>query len=155
VLLNEGDDIQVALQEPLALPEIVLPPDTQNEIQAAGLNITLLDYRLGRDPFKVENQITLTLDIQNQTSHTFGSFDIGLVDEYGNAYSTSPFGANSMLVFRLEAQSQIKGQLSFSVKSPAVRHYLVFYKPYTREILAKISLTEALKHLSSKQKRLG
>lgn len=148
VILNEGDQIQVALQEPLQLPVINRPPDTENEIHAEGLDVKITQYTLGRDPFKVEKQITLKLQVHNQTRYTFGSFDMALMDEYKNVFAVSPFGSDNMLVFRIPSKSIFTGQASFSVKSPESRHYLVFYKPYTREILAKISLTQALKDLA-------
>lgn len=151
ILLNEGDEIKVALEEPLALPTITLPPDTANEIHEPGLNVQVTDYALGRDPFKVENQIQLKLAIDNQTNYRFGSFDMALMDEYQNVYSVSPFGGNdSMLVFQMDPHSQTSGAFVFSVKSPEMRHYIVFYKPYTRDIVAKISLTEALKTLRTR-----
>jgi hypothetical protein len=148
VLLNEGDQIKVALSEPLTLPAMDLPPDTQNEIHASGLNVAITGYTLGRDPFKVENQISLKLKIDNQTAFTFGSFDLAMMDEYNNTFSLSPFTNEGMFVFQIDPKSQFAGEAVFSVKSPDSRHYLVFYKPYTREVIAKISLTEALKNLS-------
>lgn len=150
VLLNEGDEIQVALQEALSLPEIILPPDTQNEIHAQGLTVQVADYILERDPFRIENQIRLKVKIDNQTDYKFGSFDIALVDEYQHAFFLSPFGETGMLILQIAPKSQLVGDLTFNVKSPQLRHYLVFYKPYTREVVAKVSLTEALKNLRIK-----
>ncbi len=152
VYLNEGDTIKVVLKEPLALPGMILAPDTQNEIHAAGLDVQITGYTLERDPFKVENQIGLKLAINNQTAHAFGSFDVALVDEYNTLYYVSPFAGESMLVFQLKPNSQLEGELAFSVKNPDAKHYLIFYKPYTREVIAKVSLTEALKKLSQAPK---
>lgn len=152
VLLNEGDEIKVVLQEPLTLPGMILPPDHENEIQAPGLDVAITGYNLGRDPFKVENQITLSLAISNQTSYRFGSFDMALMDEYNNVFAISPFGAKSdMFMLSIPENSRFTGSVSFSVKTPDVRHYLIFYKPYTRDVIAKVSLTEALKKLSVKK----
>ncbi len=150
ILLNEGDQIKVALEKPLTLPTIHRPPDTVNEIHAEGLNVSLTDYQLTRDPFKVEHQIELKVKVDNQTSYQFGSFDLVLMDEYNNVFAISPFGRGNMM-FRIGPKSEKEQMLSFSVKSPDLRHYLVFYKPYTREVLAKISLTEALKQLSHQE----
>lgn len=152
VLLNEGDEVAVALEEPLQLPVVVTPPDSQNEIHAEGLDVKITDYSLGRDPFKVEKQINLQLQITNKTQYTFGSFDMALIDEYNDTYFVSPFGNDSLLTFQIAPDSQLSGEVSFSVRSPELRHYLVFYKPYTREVLAKVSLTEALKQLTTKDK---
>ncbi len=149
VYLKEGDEIQVALEKSLNLPVVNVPPDTQNEIHANGLHVQVVGYSLGRDPFKVENQINLKLKIDNETQYTFNSMDLALVDQYNNTYSLSPFGDDSMFIFQIPPDTKYSGDATFSVKSPEVRHYLVFYKPYTREILAKISLTEALKNLSN------
>ncbi len=149
VLLNEGDEIQVALQEPLQLPTMNIQPDTQNEILAQGLNVKVADYTLGRDPFRVEKLITLKLVIDNQTDYRFGSFDMALVDEYNDVFSVSPFGENTDFVMQVEPKRQTTTQLAFSVKNPDSRHYLVFYKPYTRDVVAKISLAEALKALTN------
>jgi hypothetical protein len=150
VMLNEGDTIKVALNEPLQLPEVKVLPDSVNAIEAPGLNVQVTDYTLGRDPFKVENQINLKLNIDNQTDYEFGSFDLALLDEYNNVYSPSPFGQDNLLAFHIAPKSQLSGVVTFSVKSPDVRHYLVFYKPYTRDILEKIPLSEIIKELSSK-----
>jgi hypothetical protein len=51
-------------------------------------------------------------------------------------------------VFQLKPQESFSGKATFSVMSPDLRHYLIFYRPYSREILAKVSLTEAMRHLS-------
>lgn len=151
ILVNEGDVVQVALEAPLQLPELIRGEDIQNEVQAPGLNVQVTDYKLGRDPFRVENQITLGLKVDNQTDYTFGSLDIALMDEYDNKFAVSPFGESSTLIVRVNPGSADTMKLSFSVKAPEVRHYLVFYRPYTREILAKISLTEALNTLQAKK----
>lgn len=152
VLFNEGDEIKVALQESLELPSMILPPDTENEIHAAGLDVNITGYTLGRDPFKSEKVINLQLEVKNQTDYQFGSFDLALMDEYNQVYSLSPFGDDGMFIFQIQPNSQFSGKAAFSVMSPELKHYLVFYKPYTREVVAKVSLREALKHLSKKQK---
>lgn len=149
VILNEGVEIKVALEAPLDLPVIIVPPDTDKEIHAEGLNVKVTDYALGRDPFKVENLINLKLSIDNQTELNFGSFDIALMDEYDNTYFVSPFGNQTRLVFQIPSKSQLTETVSFSVRSPDLKHYLIFYKPFTRDVMAKVSLTEALKNLSS------
>lgn len=152
VLLNEGDEIKVALQETLQLPVLQLAEEASQEIHLPGLGVQVLDYTLSRDPFKVERQLNLKLSIDNQTPLTFGSFDVALVDEYNHTFAVSPFGNDSLLVFRIEPNRTTTGTLSFSVVSPELRHYLVFYKPYTRDVIAKISLSEALKSLQSGRK---
>jgi len=149
VLINEGDVIKVALQEPLSLPEVVIAPDKTNELQAPGLNVQIADYKLGCDPFKVENMIHLTLKIDNQTDYQFGSFDMALIDEYNDVFQLSPFSQDDLYMFQIKPHSKLTGSVSFNVKAPGLRHYLVFYKPYTRDIIAKISLKEALKSLSA------
>ncbi|HEU5116980.1 MAG TPA: hypothetical protein VFT74_09925, partial [Isosphaeraceae bacterium] len=57
----------------------------------------------------------------------------------------------SMFIFQISPKTRFSGEATFSVKSPELRHYLVLYKPYTREVLAKVSLSEALKQLSHKE----
>jgi hypothetical protein len=148
VVLNEGDQIRVALQQPLNLPAFERPLDSEAEIHVPGLQVQVQGVALGRDPFKVENQVVLKLAIDNQTSYTFGSLDVALMDEYNQVYALSPFGDGDMFVFQLKPQESFSGKATFSVMSPDLRHYLIFYRPYSREILAKVSLTEAMRHLS-------
>lgn len=149
VTLHEGDTIQVALTEPLQLPGMTLAPDIVNEIHLPGLGVNVTHYRLERDPFKIANQIALQLRIDNQTDYRFGSLDMVLMDEYQNVFPISPFGGKDMFAMQMQPHSVTEGEAVFNVKSPELRHYLVFYKPYTREVVSKISLTEVLKKLAN------
>jgi hypothetical protein len=90
-------------------------------------------------------EITLTLDILNQTENTFSTFDIGLEDELlGDLYFPSSFGDTDMWSNKIKPGSHINSKITFSVDSVKSPHKLVFFKPYSREPLIKFALTDAM-----------
>ena len=151
VELHEGDTIKVALNEPLDLPTMTRAPDTVNEILSNELTINVKDFALTRDPFKTENVVQLTLDINNQSAYSFGALDMAVMDEFGAQFQLSPFTNADSMFSTIEKGKVTKGQYSFSVQNPQARHYLVFYQPYTRNIVTKVSLTEAIRKIYASQ----
>ena len=100
--------------------------------------------RIDRHPFGEMTEITLTLDILNQTENTFSTFEIGLEDELGNVFFPSPLGDTGMWSSKIKPSSRLNSNITFSVDNVKSRHKLVFFKPYSREPLAKFALTDAM-----------
>jgi hypothetical protein len=140
--IPEGAEVKVKLGAPLKLPTIDtkdLPHDEQ--VALDGLAIAVTGVRLDKDPFGESKELTLTLDLTNQTTHAFSLFDMALVDEYGVAHYASPFGDTGLWFQRLGPNARLRGNLSFSVDDPTLQHYLVFYEQYSRKTLAKIAIS--------------
>ena len=98
--------------------------------------------RIDSHPFGEMTEIKLMLDILNQTENTFSTFDIGLEDELGNLFFPSPSGDMGMWLSKIEPNSHLNSNITFSVCSAKIRHKLVFFKPYSREPLVKFALTD-------------
>jgi hypothetical protein len=137
VMLQPGDELHVKLSEPLKLPTMTMPDETAEDFSIPGLQVKVAGMGINRHPF---GEITLTLDILNQTDNTFSTFEIGLEDEQGNVFFPSPLGDTG----KIKPRSQSNSKITFSVDNVKSRHKLVFFKPYSREALAKFALTDAM-----------
>jgi hypothetical protein len=143
-MLQPGAEMQVKLSEPLKLPTMTMPDETAEDYSLPGLKVKVAGMRIDRHPFGEMTEITLTLDILNQTENTFSTFDIGLEDELlGNLYFPSPLGDTGRFS-KIKPSSHLNSNITFSVDSVKSRHKLVFFKPYSREPLAKFALTDAM-----------
>jgi hypothetical protein len=143
VMLQPGAEMHVILSEPLKLPTMTMPDETAEDYSLPGLEVKVVGMRIDRHPFG-EMTITLTLDILNQTENTFSTFDIGLEDKLlGNLYFPSPLGDTGRFS-KIKPSSHLNSNITFSVDSVKSRHKLVFFKPYSREPLAKFALTDAM-----------
>jgi hypothetical protein len=144
VMLQPGAEMHVILSEPLKLPTMTMPDETAEDYSIPGLKVKVAGMRIDRRPFGEMTEITLTLDILNQTENTFSTFDIGLEDELlGNLYFPSPLGDTGRFS-KIKPSSHLNSNITFSVDSVKSRHKLVFFKPYSREPLAKFALTDAM-----------
>ena len=139
-MIDQGAQIKIQLREGMTLPTVTMPTASLDDIQLAGLTVQVLGLSVQADPFGQQREMTLALDLQNQTPHRFSMFDIALEDELGTLHYPSPFGDTSLWFNRLEPNSRMRGKLSFSVDDPTLTHHLVFFKQYTRERLAKIAV---------------
>jgi hypothetical protein len=144
VMLQPGAEMHVILSEPLKLPTMIMPDETAEDYSIPGLKVKVAGVRIDRHPFDEVPEITLTLDILNQTENTFSTFDIGLEDELGNLFFPSPLGDTGMC--KIKPSSHLNSNITFSVCTVKIRHKLVFFKPYSREPLAKFALTDAMQH---------
>lgn len=142
VMLEPGAEMRVKLSEPLKLPTMTMPDETAEDYSIPGLKVKVAGMRIDRHPFGTE--ITLALDILNQTENTFSTFEIGLEDELGNVFFPSPLGDTGMWSSKIKPSSHLISNITFSVDSVKSRHKLVFFKPYSREPLAKFALTDAM-----------
>lgn len=141
VALQPGAEMHVVLSEPLNLPTMTMPDATAEDFSIPDLKVKVAGMRIDRHPFEDKSQITLTLDILNQTENTFSTFDIGLEDELGNLLLPSSLGDTSM---QIKPGSHLTSKINFSVNNVKMRHKLVIFKPYSREPLAKFALTAAM-----------
>lgn len=144
VMLQPGAEMRVKLSEPLKLPTMIMPDETAEDYSIPGLEVKVAGMRIDRHPFGGMTDITLTLDILNQTENTFSTFDIGLEDELGNLFFPSPLGDTGIRSSKIKPSSHLNSNITFSVYNSKIRHKLVFFKPYSREPLAKLALTDAM-----------
>lgn len=154
-MIQPGTEIRVSLSEPLELPTMNMPAADADNFNLDGLDVKVLGSRVDRDPFGELNELTLTIDVSNATENVFTSFDIGLEDEYGNLFYPSPFGDSGLWFHKLMPNSKMHGNVSFNVDDPKRQHYLVFFKQYTREKLAKIAITDSMQVDKKTQKQLA
>ena len=144
VMLQPGVEMHVKLNEPLKLPTMNMPVETAEDYSIPGLKVRVAGMRIDRHPPGEMSEITLTLDISNQTENTFSTFEIGLEDELGKVFFPSPLGDTGMWSSKIEPKSHRNSTITFSVENVKIRHKLVFFKPYSREPLAKFALTDAM-----------
>jgi len=144
VMLQPGAEMHVMLSEPLKLPTMTMPDETAEDFSIPGLKVKVAGMRIDHHPSGGVSEITLTLDILNQTENTFSTFEIGLEDELGNVFFPSPLGDTNMWSSKIKPNSHFKSNVTFSVDNGKSPHKLVFFKPYSREPLAKFALTDAM-----------
>lgn len=141
IMLQPGTEMHVQLNEPLKLPTMTMPDETAEDYTVPGLEVKVAGMRINGHP---SGEITLTLDILNQTENTFSKFEIGLEDELGNVVIPSPLGDTGLWSSEIKPSSHFNSNITFSVDNVKCRHKLVFFKPYSREPLAKFALTDAM-----------
>ncbi len=144
VLLPPGAEMHVKLSEPLELPTMTMPAETAEDFSIPGLEVKVSGLRIDRHSLGEMNNIALTLDIVNQTEYTFSTFEVGLEDEEGKVFFPSPLGDTDLWSSKIKPGSHFKSNITFSVDNIKNRHKLVFFKPYSREALAKFALTDAM-----------
>lgn len=144
VLLPPGSEMHVKLSEPLKLPTMTMPAETAEDFSIPGLEVKVSGLHIDRHANSQVNEIALTLDIVNQTEYTFSTFEVGLEDEEGKVFFPSPLGDTDIWSSKIKPGSHLKSKIIFSVDNIKNRHKLVFFKPYSREALAKFALTDAM-----------
>lgn len=149
VLISPGDEIKVKIRSSEAIPVMKHEALRQDELAYEGLDVTVCDVFLEKDPFDNLNTISLDLVIKNYSKTDFTSFDIALVSDLHNVYRPSIFTdyKNSLAMKNIKRGESVSGILSFSVDSPKRQHWLVFYDKRTNKPLAKISIDNARKDL--------
>lgn len=143
-LIQPGAEIKIKLQDSLVLPTVNMPDEAAENLVLPGLTVNVNGIRIGKDPFGENTEITLSLDIVNQTENTFSFFDMALQDENGTMHYASPFGDTGIWFQRLQPNGRVRGNITFSVDNAKLRHKLVFFKQYTRQPIAEIALTSAM-----------
>lgn len=143
-MLQPGAEIRIKLAEELRLPTMNMPDASAEDYALEGLDVKILGLRYDKDPFGEPCEVNLTLDISNKTENTFSTFEIGLEDEYGNVFFPSPFGDTGMWFSKITPNSKTTSNVTFNVDNTKLKHKLVFFKPYSREPLAKFALADKL-----------
>jgi hypothetical protein len=144
VMLPPGAELHVKLSEPLKLPTMNMPDVTAEDFSLPGLKIKVEKMRINRHPLGEMSEITLMLDVLNETESAFSTFEIGLEDEQGHLFLRSPLGDSGMWFSKIEPSSHVNCNITFSVDNAKSRYKLVFFKPYSREPVAKFALTDAM-----------
>lgn len=154
-MIKPGDELKIKIEQEVDLP--VYSPDAfrQEEVKLEGLNVRINSVSLEKDPFGVENTITLSLGIDNYTDYHFSTFDIALVSNTQESFFPSPFGDTSLWFKTIAPGDRVIGKLSFNVSDKKARHWLVFFDRKTKKPLARISVDNAksdLKQLAKEKK---
>lgn len=144
VLLRPGAEMHVKLSEPLKLPTMTMPDETAEDFCPPGLKVKVASMRINHHPADILTDITLTLDITNETDNTFSAFEVGLEDEQGKVFFPSPLGDSSIWSDKIKPSSHFNDKMTFSVENGKSPHKLVFFKPFSRDPLAKFILTDAM-----------
>ena len=149
VLISPGDEIKVKISSATPIQIMTHEAVRQDELSYDGLEVSISDVLLEKDPFDNLNTITLDVIIKNGSKKDFSAFDIKLQSDLHKSYSPSIFSdyANSLAMKTIKSGDNVSGTLSFSVDSPNRQHWLVFYDRRTNKPLAKISVDNAIKDL--------
>lgn len=145
VLIAPGDEIKIKIRSSQAIPVMKKEALREDELKYAGLDVSIYDIFLEKDPFGNLNTISLDLIIKNHSKTDFSAFDVALVSDLRNVYKPSIFTdyKNSLAMKHIKRGESVSGILSFSVDSPNRQHWLVFYDRRTNKPLAKISIENA------------
>jgi hypothetical protein len=144
VKLPPGAEMHVKLSEELKLPTMTMPEETAGDFNVPGLEVKVAEMRVDRHPFGEMTEIKLKLDILNDTQNTFSMFDIGLEDELGNLFFASPLADSGVRSIKVKPNTRIDTKITFSVYNSKIRHKLVLFKPFSREPLARLALTDGM-----------
>jgi hypothetical protein len=143
-MIQPGAELRIKLADGLRLPTVNVPSPEAANVKLDGLAVKVLGMRIGKDPFGEPSEITLTLDIDNKTPNTFSTFEIGLEDEMGNIFYSSPFGDSGMWFGRISPNTHSTNNISFNVDNIRSAHSLIFFNRASRQPLAKVALTDAM-----------
>lgn len=144
-MIQPGAELKVKLTDTPVLPTVNMPDAEDDNVTLEGLTVKVLGMRIAKDPFGEPNELTLTLDMHNQTPNTFSFFEIALEDENGAIHYASPFGDTGLWFQKLSPNARLVGNIAFNVDNAKLQHHLVFYRQYTRQPIAKIAITDAMK----------
>lgn len=151
-MIKPGDELKIKISGEMDMPVFAKDAFRQEELFLDGLNLRINSVKLEKDPFGVENTITVSLGIDNYTNYAFSTFDIALVSNTEQVYFPSPFGDTSLWFKTISPGDRVVGKLSFSVTDKKAKHWLVFYDRKTKKPLAKYSIDNARQDLKYAQK---
>lgn len=144
VMLQPGAEMRVRLSEPLKLPTMTMPDETAEDFGIAGLKVKVAGMHIDHRPTGGAGEITLMLDFLNETENTFSTFEIGLEDDLGHVFFPSPLGDLGISSNKIKPRDHFNSHITFNVDNVRSRYKLVFFKPYSREALAKFAITDAM-----------
>ena len=154
-MIKPGDELKITVDSTLDMPVYSKDAFRQEELLLDGLNVRINSVSLEKDPFGVENTITLSLGIDNYTDYSFSTFDIALISNTQQSFFPSPFGDTSLWFKTISPGDRVVGKLSFNISDKKARHWLVFYDRKTKKPLARLSIDNAkqdLKELAKNKK---
>ncbi len=142
-MIKPGDELKIKVESNIDMPVFSKNAFRQEELFLDGLKVRINNVVLEKDPFGVENTITLSLGIDNFTNHSFSTFDIALASNTEQVFFPSPFGDTSLWFKTIAPGDRVVGKLSFNVNDKKAKHWLVFYDRKTKKPLAKYSVDNA------------
>ena len=154
-MIKPGDKMKIKIQQEIDLPVYTADAFKQEEEELEGLKVRINSVNLEKDPFGIENTITLSLGIDNYTNYHFSTYDIALVSNAQESFFPSPFGDTSLWFKTISPGDRVVGKLSFCVTDKNAHHWLVFYDRKTKKPLARLSIDNAksnLKQLAREKK---
>lgn len=153
-MIKPGDELKIKVDSSIDMPVFSRNAFRQEELFLDGLKVRINSVALEKDPFGVENTITLSLGIDNYTDYAFSTFDIALASNTQQVYFPSPFGDTSLWFKTINPGDRVVGKLSFNINDKKSKHWLVFYDRKTKKPLAKYSIDNAKSDLKeiAKQK---
>ncbi len=146
-MIKPGDELKIKIEKGIEMPVFSADAFRQEELLLEGLKVRINSVNLEKDPFGVENTITLSLGIDNYTDYTFSTFDIALASNTSQVFFPSPFGDTSLWFKSITPGDRVVGKLSFNVTDKKANHWLVFYDRKTKKPLAKYSIDNAKRDL--------
>ena len=153
VLIAPGDEIKVKINTNVPLPVYKDEALKQEEVLYPGLDIFISDVKHEEDPFGEMNTITLTVTISNMSDKQLSGFDMALINDYNSVFRPSIFGDTKMMFKTIKPGEKIAGRISFSVDNIHRDFWLTFYDRRTGKAITKISVDNAYRKMSNKQKK--
>lgn len=151
--ISPGDKIRIKLRSPIELPVYRDEALIQEELDYPGFNVYITNVKYEKDPFGEPNTITLSLRVENLSDKTFSGMDISLTNDMQQIFYPSPFGDTALMFNQIKPGDRIIGKISFSVVDVKGIYWLTFKDRLTKKELAKVSLDNAYKGISNRQKK--
>jgi len=153
-MIKPGDEFKIKIDSTIDMPVFTRDAFREEEEHLEGLNVRINSINLEKDPFGVENMLTLSLGIDNFTEYSFSTFDIALTTKTGQVFFPSPFGDTSLWFRTINSGDRVVGKLSFNINDKKAHHWLIFYDRKTKKPIAKYSIDNAKSDLKeiAKQK---
>ena len=132
IILREGTQIIIPVSPKLltsVLNEDNLPRLSIQRLDSTPIAIKVQHAVLAADPFAVKNQLTIDFDLQNKLPKEISSFHLVLMDNFGERYYLSPFGASSGYKTKFPANCTSHAEMTFTIKSSSLNYYLVVFSP--------------------------
>lgn len=142
-MIKPGDELKIKVDSSIDMPVFTKDAFREEELFLEGLKVRINSVMLEKDPFGIENTITLSLGIDNYSEHSFSTFDIALATNTQQMFFPSPFGDTSLWFRTIAPGDRVVGKLSFNVNDKKAHHWLVFYDRKTKKPLAKYSIDNA------------
>lgn len=153
ILIAPGDEIKVKINTKIPLPVYKEEALKQEELLYPGLDIFISNVKHEEDPFGEMNTITLTITISNMSDKQLSGFDMALVNDYNSVFRPSIFGDTKMMFKTIKSGEKVAGQVSFSVDNIHGEFWLTFYDRKTGKAFTKISVDNAYRKMSKKDKK--